>query len=306
MRSVAHGLPLTECRPSLTRRPRSESRNRRRAPRSVRWMESPNSGFKRFFVPRAGVTAAAETVPGKRGTAKGEPCDERSSPLPLRHVSSLVSRPLSAQADVTPGNPAPPASATATAARVSDQVEISDSSAKADNSSSEASASVISIGGKPFPRDRAGGGAGGKESGEGENKGAPHRHRRQVSCSGSGRAVEGSADGQDTKAGKRSSSASAALATVEVPGPRQGRAADLGRQRRAHRRCRAPARARPTPPTSRSATSHLVLLHSEVDSNAKGTLLSRRPERHEDRHRRGTARQACAARPVRRRRRCRA
>jgi LPXTG-motif cell wall-anchored protein len=178
--------------------------------------------------------------------------------------------PLSAQADVTPGTPAPPASATATAARVSDQVKVSDSSAKADNSSSEASASVISIDGKPFPPGtESGGGAGGKEAGEGENKGAlidtvdKSPVRVQVAP------WKARADGENTKDNKRSSSASAALATVEVPDHANVKllTSDASAE---HTSMQSTGKSTSDAADISVGDMHFVLLHSEVDSNAKG------------------------------------
>ena len=180
--------------------------------------------------------------------------------------------PLSASADVTtPGTPAPPASATATAARVSDQVAISDSSAKADGSSSEASASVISVGGKPFPAGtESGGGVGGTESGEGENKGAlidtvdKSPVRVQVAP------WKARATGQqNTKEDKRTSSASAALATVEVPDHANVKllTSDASAE---HTSAQSTGKSTSDAADISAAGMRFVLLHSEVDSNAKG------------------------------------
>jgi LPXTG-motif cell wall-anchored protein len=174
--------------------------------------------------------------------------------------------PLSASADV-----APPGSASAAAARVSDLVQISGTEAKADEKNSEAKASVITIAGQPVPPGTAsGGGVGGAESGEGENKGAlidtvdKSPVRVQVAP------WEARATQKDAK-GKRSSSASAALATVEVPDHAKVKLLTSD----------ASAEHTDTKSTGSSTSDaadisvgpalHLVLLHSEVDSDAKGT-----------------------------------
>jgi hypothetical protein len=174
--------------------------------------------------------------------------------------------PVAADADV-----APPSSATATAARLSDQVAISDSSAKADGSNSEAKAAVISVGGKPVPAGtESGGGTGGSESGEGENKGAlidtVDKSPARVQVAPWKARATGS---EKSKTGKRSSSASAALATVEVPEHAKAKVLTSD----------ATAEHTDTQSTGQSTSDaldleagdlHVVLLHSEVDSNAKG------------------------------------
>ena len=174
--------------------------------------------------------------------------------------------PVSAGADV-----APEAKATATAARLSDQVAISNSEAKADGSSSEAKASVISIGGKPFPAGtEAGGGSGGSSSGEDENMGAlidtVDKSPVRVQVAPWKTRATGA---KEKKTGTRSSSASAALATVEVPDHAKVKLLTSD----------ATAEHTDTQSTGRSTSDaadisvgdlHLVLLHSEVDSSAKG------------------------------------
>jgi hypothetical protein len=167
---------------------------------------------------------------------------------------------------------APPSSATATAARLSDQVAVSHSAAKADESKAEAHAAVISVGGKPvLGSGSSGQGTGGSESGEGENKGAlidtvdKSPVRVQVAP------WKARASGQkNTKEGKRSSSASAALARVEAPGH-----ANIGLLT-----SDASAEHTATESTGESTSDaaditlrdsmRLVLLHSEVNSSAKG------------------------------------
>lgn len=181
--------------------------------------------------------------------------------------------PLSASADVmTPGTPAPPASASATAARVSDQVAISDTSAKADGSSSEASASVISIGGKPFPPGtESGGGTGGTESGEGENKGAlidtvdKSPVRVQVAP------WKARATGQkNTTEDKRTSSASAALARVEVPDHAEIKLL-TSESNAEHTSMKSTGQSTSDAADITIGSMRLVLLHSEVNSDAKGS-----------------------------------
>ena len=166
--------------------------------------------------------------------------------------------PVAATADI-----APPGSATATAAKVGDVVRLSHSGAKADHTKADAEASAITIAGQSLPN------TGGAESGEGESKGAlidtvdksPVRvevapwHTRATGAKGSG---------------KRSSSASAALARVEVPDH-----AKVGLLT-----SDATAEHTDTKSTGTSTSNaadismgnalHLVLLHSEVESAAKG------------------------------------
>lgn len=180
--------------------------------------------------------------------------------------------PLSASANVSAGTPAPPASATATAAQLSDQVAISKSEAKADESSSDASASVISIGGKPVPAETpsGGGSSGGTESGEGENKGAlidtvdKSPVRVQVAP------WKARASGQkNSKEGKRTSSASAALATVEVPDHAKVKllTSDASAE---HTSMQSTGKSTSDAADITIGDMRFVLLHSEVDSNAKG------------------------------------
>jgi hypothetical protein len=155
---------------------------------------------------------------------------------------------------------------------LSEQVSVSDSSAKAGDSTSDAQAAVVSIGGKPAlgtGHSESGGGVGGSESGEGESTGslidtvdkAPVR----VQVAPWKTRAAGSKSSE-----KRSSSASAALARVEVPDH-----AKVGLLT-----SDASAEHTSTKSTGKSTsdaadvsvgeTLRLVLLHSEVDSNAKG------------------------------------
>lgn len=179
--------------------------------------------------------------------------------------------PVSAAADV-----APPGSATAAAARVSDRVQISGSAASADQTKSEARADVISVGGTTVPR------TGGSQSDEGESGGA-------LVDTGPGSApqvrvapwkTKSSGAGED----KRSSSAEAALARVDVPArttPQAGQntaAADEIRIGVLTSKADAEHTSTQSAGTSTSDavdiqvgdSLRLVLLHSEVTSSAKG------------------------------------
>lgn len=174
--------------------------------------------------------------------------------------------PVSANADA-----APPSSATATAARLSDQIAISDTSAKADGSSSEASASVISVGGKPFPAGtESGGGAGGTESGEGENKGAlvdtVDKSPARVQVAPWKARTTGQ---QNSKESRRTSSASAALATVEVPDHAKVKllTSDASAE---HTATQSTGKSTSDAADISIGDMRFVLLHSEVDSSAKG------------------------------------
>lgn len=174
--------------------------------------------------------------------------------------------PLSASADVvTPGTPAPPASASATAARVSDQIAISDTSAKADESKGDASAAVISLGGQPFL------GTGGSDSGEGESQGAlidtvdKSPVRIQVAP------WKTRAAGQtNSTEDKRTSSASAALARVEVPDQAEIKVLTSDSNAE-HTTTKSTGRSTSDAADITIGDLRLVLLHSEVNSDAKGS-----------------------------------
>ena len=181
--------------------------------------------------------------------------------------------PVSAGADV-----APPGSATAAAARVSDLVQISGSAANADQTKSEAKADVITIAGTTVP------GTGGSQAEEGESAGA-------LIDTGPGQAPQvrvapWKAKSSGAKGEKRSSSAEAALARVDVPARTNP---DTGDSQEAAASdeisvgvltSEANAEHTPTQSTGTSTsdaadiqigdTLHLVLLHSEVTSSAKG------------------------------------
>lgn len=180
--------------------------------------------------------------------------------------------PVSAAADV-----APPGSATATAARVSDLVEVSRSAATAEQNKTDAKAAVVSLQGNPVL------GTGGSQSGEGETGGA-------LVDTGPGQAPQvrvapwkAKASGSKGSA-KRSSSASAALARVDVPAKTEpaGAATPTASDSVSVGVLTSEAAAEHTPEKSTgSSTSNaadvsvgdtlrLVLLHSEVDSSAKG------------------------------------
>jgi hypothetical protein len=179
--------------------------------------------------------------------------------------------PVAATADV-----APPGSATATAARVSDLVEVSRSAATADQSKSDAQAAVISLQGKPAL------GTGGSQSGEGENNGA-------LLDTGPGQAPQvrvapWKAKASGSKGAKRSSSAEAALARVDVPAQTNpgNEFAPVATENIRIGVLTSEANAEHTPEkstgtsTSNAAdiavgnTLRLVLLHSAVESGAKG------------------------------------
>ena len=166
--------------------------------------------------------------------------------------------PVAATADI-----APPGSATAAAAKVGDLVGISQSSANADQKKTDAQATAISVQGKAIP------GASGSQSGEGENHGAlidtgPQQAPRARVAPWKAKAS--GAKGSE----KRSSSASAALADVEIPDT-----VKVGLLT-----SEAAAEHTPTQSTGTSTSNaaeitvgnslRLVLLHSEVQSNAKG------------------------------------
>ncbi|HYH51965.1 MAG TPA: hypothetical protein VEG38_20660 [Acidimicrobiia bacterium] len=181
--------------------------------------------------------------------------------------------PVSAAADV-----APPGAATATAARVSDLVQVSRSAATADQAKSEAKADVISIGGTTIP------GTGGSRSEEGESGGA-------LIDTGPGQAPQvqvapWKAKSSGANSDKRSSSAEAAVARVDVPARAAPGAGD-GQEAAASGEIsvgvltsKADAEHTPTQSSGTSTsdaadiqigdTLHLVLLHSEVTSNARG------------------------------------
>jgi hypothetical protein len=159
--------------------------------------------------------------------------------------------------------PAPPSNATATAARVSDLVSISATGASADQAMADANAAVVSVGGNPVL------GLGGSQSSEGDTGGALLDTGSTLPVHVQVAPWKASAHG--TKAsGKRSSSASAALARVEVPDV--AKVALLASDSNAEHR---------TDQSTGTSTSdaaditlgdslRLVLLHSEVTNTAKG------------------------------------
>lgn len=167
--------------------------------------------------------------------------------------------PVSATADV-----APEAKATATAARLSDQVAISSTAANAGESSSDAQAAVVSVGGKPAL------GTGGSESGEGESMGAlvdtVDKSPVRVQVAPWKARAAGS---KNSSQGKRTSSASAALARVEVPD--HAKVGVLTSESNAeHTNTQSTGKSTSDALDLSAGDLHLVLLHSEVDSNAKG------------------------------------
>ncbi len=157
---------------------------------------------------------------------------------------------------------APPGNATAAAAQVSDLVGISSTGASADDGKSDAKATPVSVGGDPAA------GTGGSQAGEGESGGA-------LIDTGPGQAPrvkvapwKASAKGSKDSTG-RSSRASAAAAEVEIPdtfkvGVLTSDSAAEHSAERSHGTSASNAA------DISSGTSRLVLLHSEVDSNAKG------------------------------------
>lgn len=166
--------------------------------------------------------------------------------------------PVAATADI-----APPGSSTATAARVADLIAVSQSSANADQTKTDAQATALSVQGKAVP------GTSGSQSGEGENQGAlidtgPQQAPRVRVAPWKARAS--GAKGSE----KRTSSASAALVDVEIPDT-----VKVGLLT-----SEAAAEHTPTQSTGTSTSNaadisvgnslRLVLLHSEVQSNAKG------------------------------------
>lgn len=185
--------------------------------------------------------------------------------------------PVSAAADV-----APPGNATATAARVANLVQISQSQASAEEAKSEAKADVINIGGTTVP------GTGGSQTEDGENGGA-------LIDTGPGQAPQvrvapWKTKSSGAKSDKRSSSAEAALARVDVPaettpdapGGRKTAAADEIRVGVLTSEANAEHTSTQSTGTSTSNAAeikvgdaiHLVLLHSEVSNGAKGVTYA--------------------------------
>ena len=171
--------------------------------------------------------------------------------------------PVSAAADV-----APESTATATAASVSNLAKVSSTAAKADNTKADAKAAVISVGDQPVL------GTGGSQASEGETGGALIDTGSDKGSDDAPRVrvAPWKAKATGTKAsGKRSSSASAALAEVSVPN-----AAKVGL-------LTSDATAEHTNEKSTGMSTsnaadisvgdnlRLVLLHSEVNSSANGS-----------------------------------
>lgn len=166
--------------------------------------------------------------------------------------------PVAATADI-----APPGSATAAAARVGDLVGISQSSANADQKKTDAQATALSVQGKAVP------GTSGSQSGEGENHGAlidtgPQQAPRARVAPWKAKAS--GAKGSE----KRTSSASAALADVEIPDT-----VEVGVLTSEAAAEHTPMQSTGTSTSNAAEVTvgnslRLVLLHSEVQSNAKG------------------------------------
>jgi hypothetical protein len=166
--------------------------------------------------------------------------------------------PVAATADI-----APPGSATATAAKVGDLVRLSHSGAKADQTKGDAEASAISIAGQSVPN--TGGSSSSEDDAQGSLIDTVDKSPVRVQVAPWHTRATGS-----KASGKRSSSASAALARVEVPDH-----AKVGLLT-----SDATAEHTDTKSTGTSTSNaadislgnslHLVLLHSEVESTAKG------------------------------------
>lgn len=167
--------------------------------------------------------------------------------------------PLSASADV-----APPGSASAAAARVANVAGISTTGASADQTKADARAAVISIGGDPAL------GTGGSQSSEGESGGA-------LVDTGSDKAPRVRVAPWKTKAtgtkgsDHRSSSASAALARVDVPQTAKVGVLTSDAAAEHTNGKSSGSSTSDAADVSIGETLHLVLLHSEVDTAAKGT-----------------------------------
>jgi hypothetical protein len=165
---------------------------------------------------------------------------------------------VSAVADVAPAG-----NANAAAARVSDAAGISTSRATANDSTATAKAAVISLGDQPVL------GTGGAQNTEGESGGALLDTGATLPARARVATWKASAKGGQSSA-RRSSRASAALAEVEVPDTAKVGVltSDAAAE---HTDARSTAKS-----TSNAAdisagdTTRLVLLHSEVDENAKG------------------------------------
>ena len=166
--------------------------------------------------------------------------------------------PLAAAADV-----APPGNATATAAQVSNLATISKTAAQADQSKSQAQAAAINIGGEPVK------GTGGTQAGEGESGGALVDTAAALPARVQVAPWKATAKGSENSA-KRSSHGSAALARVDVP-----ETAKLGvlTSDASAEHSNGKSTGQSTSDAvdlSLGDTTRIVLLHSEVDSNAKG------------------------------------
>jgi hypothetical protein len=170
--------------------------------------------------------------------------------------------PVAASADVVV-TPAPPSNATATAAQVSNLVAISTTGASADQAKADAKAAVLSVGGNPVL------GTGGSQSSEGDTGGALLDTGDTLPAHVQVAPWKASAHGTRAS-GKRSSSASAALARVEVPNV--VKAGVLTSDATAEHRSEQSTGTGTSDAADVSLldTMRLVLLHSEVSSTAKG------------------------------------
>lgn len=183
-----------------------------------------------------------------------------------RHVLSATApaclllglTPLSAGAAV-----APPSHADAAAARVSNLVAVSTTGATADHAKSDAQAAVVSVQGKPVH------GTGGTQSGEGETGGAlvdtGSAQAPRVKVAPWTASAKGSKD-----SGKRESRASAAAAEVEVPETIKAGVLTSDSQANHQDQKSTGSSTTNAADISLSDKTRLVVLHSEVDSNANG------------------------------------
>lgn len=170
--------------------------------------------------------------------------------------------PVAASADVVV-TPAPPSNATAAAAQVSNLVGISTTAASADQTKADAKAAVLSISGNPVL------GTGGSQSSEGDTGGALLDTGESLPAHIAVAPWKASAHGT-RESGRRSSSASAALARIEVPNVAKVGilTSDAAAEHRSDQSTGTG--------TSDAAditladTLRLVLLHSEVSNTAKG------------------------------------
>jgi len=170
--------------------------------------------------------------------------------------------PVTASADVVV-TPAPPSNATATAAQVSSLVSISTTGASADQTKADAKAAVLSLGGNPIL------GTGGSQSSEGDTGGALLDTGATLPAHVQVAPWKASAHGTRAS-GKRSSSASAALARVEVPNVVKAGLLTSDANAEHTTEQSTGTSSSNAADVSIADTIRLVLLHSEVTNTAKG------------------------------------